>query len=81
VHLQSITISQPTTKYITAARRLIVKACGQIKLIAINFHHYIIMEQVEVAPPVTAKPAEYQPVPTAGINANYPVSWHDINKS
>ena len=23
---------------------------------------------------MTAKPAEYQPVPTAGINANYPVS-------
>jgi hypothetical protein len=39
------------------------------------------MEKVEVAPPVTAKPAEYQPVPTAEINANYPVSWHDISKS
>lgn len=31
------------------------------------------MEQVVTAP-VTAKPAEYQPVPTAEINANYPVS-------
>ena len=32
------------------------------------------MEQVEAAPPLTAKPREYQAVPTAEINANYPVS-------
>ena len=34
------------------------------------------MEQIKIAAPVTAKPAdlEYQPVPTAEINANYPVS-------
>ena len=37
------------------------------------------MEQVEAAPPLTAKPREYQPVPTADINANYPVSLHAAN--
>ena len=38
------------------------------------------MEQVEAAPPLTSKPAEYQPVPIvpAEMNANYPVSLHDI---
>jgi hypothetical protein len=39
------------------------------------------MELVKAAPPVTAKPAEYQPVPTAEINTNYPVSMYDISKS
>ena len=32
------------------------------------------MEQVNAAPPLTAKPAVYQPVPTVEMNANYPVS-------
>ena len=34
------------------------------------------MERAEVGAPLTSKPAEYQPVPTAGVNPNYPVSLH-----
>ena len=41
------------------------------------------MEQAEAgqykAPPLSAKPTEYQQVPTTDINANYPVSLHAIN--
>ena len=37
------------------------------------------MEKFEAAPPLTAKPREYQPIPTAEINANYPVSLHAAN--